>query len=248
VQIATWNVNGVRARWKELVAWLERDRPELVCLQELKAGAAQIPEPLTGLPAYHSLWHGGAGGYSGVSLHLRRDAALAPPRFFQPPFDVENRIACADLGELTVASVYVPNGGRDYPAKLAFLRALGAWAATVGGPLLVCGDLNVTRTDRDVHPTAVKAGAIGQRDDERALFEELLSSAGLVDLGRALAPDDDRLYTWWPPWRDLRRKNRGWRIDYVLASEPLAARVDRCQVLRDLGTSDHAPVIARIAG
>lgn len=247
MQIATWNVNGVRARWNELVDWLRRDRPEVVCLQELKASPAQIPEPLTGLPEYRSHWHGGAGGYSGVSLHIRRDAGLPPPRFYSPAFDVENRIACAELGGLTVASVYVPNGGKDYPAKLVFLRGLAAWAGSIAGELVVCGDLNVARSDRDVHPTQLESGALGQRDEERTLLEAVLAVGGLVDLGRTLAPGDDRLYTWWPPWRQLKQKNRGWRIDYVLASAPLADRAASCRVMRELGTSDHAPVVARLA-
>jgi exodeoxyribonuclease-3 len=112
-----------------------------------------------------------------------------------------------------------------------------------GGQLVLCGDLNVARTDKDVHPKELKPGAIGQRPDEREVFERMLS-AGVVDLARALDPDNDQLFTWWAPWRNLRQRNIGWRIDYILASEPLAGRATRCAVLADVGTSDHAPVVA----
>ena len=110
-----------------------------------------------------------------------------------------------------------------------------------GGRLVLCGDLNVARTDKDVTIKERNATVIGQRPDERALFERMLSH-GLVDVGRALDPDNETLFTWWPPWREMRQKNRGWRIDYVLASE--ACRATECKVLAEVGTSDHAPVVA----
>jgi exodeoxyribonuclease-3 len=112
-----------------------------------------------------------------------------------------------------------------------------------GGELLLCGDLNVARADIDVHPKERKEGAIGQRADERLLFERILSS-GMVDLGRKFDPDNEGLFTWWAPWRNLRQRNIGWRIDYLLASEGLAARAAECAVRADVGTSDHAPVVA----
>ena len=84
------------------------------------------------------------------------------------------------------------------------------------------------------------------REDERELFEELLGGR-LVDVGRAFAPDDPGLFTWWPPWRNMRQRNIGWRIDYILASKTLAARATSCVVLADIGTSDHAPVLMTVA-
>jgi exodeoxyribonuclease-3 len=244
MRIATWNVNGVRARWDELTGWLASDGPDIVCLQEIKATALQIPEPLTGLPDYQSYWHGAPGGYSGVSLHVRRSSGLPVPRFFVPELDFETRIVCAELGALTVASIYVPNGHKDHAAKLRFLADLTELARGLADPAVLCGDLNVTREDRDVHRSQRKPGAIGQRPDERAALAALLDT-GYVDLLRAGAPDDDALFTWWPPWRDQRQRNRGWRIDYLLATSELARRAVDCRVLAELGSSDHAPVVAR---
>jgi exodeoxyribonuclease-3 len=106
--------------------------------------------------------------------------------------------------------------------------------------------MNVARTDRDVHPKERKPNAIGQLPEERALIERILSR-GLVDVGRTLDPDNDGLFTWWAPWRNLRQRNIGWRLDYVFASEALAARATSCEVLAQFGTSDHAPVVATFA-
>jgi len=112
-----------------------------------------------------------------------------------------------------------------------------------GRELVLCGDINIARSDMDVHPRERKPGIIGQSPEERELFEALLA-AGLADVGRALDPDNPGLFTWWPPWRDMRRRNIGWRLDYVLASVALAARVKSCPVQHEVGTSDHAPVVA----
>ena len=247
MKIATWNVNGIRAREAQLCEWLARDVPDVLCLQEIKASPAQVPDACK-LADYDAVWHG-AGGYSGVSLHVRRGAFGAAPAFGHPEFDMETRIVQATFGNLTVASVYVPNGGKDYAAKLEFLRRLGDWSRGLhesGGELILCGDINVARTDIDVHPKERKAGIIGQRPEERQLFEALLGGHS-VDVGRELHPADERMFTWWAPWRNMRQRNIGWRIDYIIASRTIAARASDCSVLADIGTSDHAPVVMTFA-
>ncbi|MGH9457646.1 MAG: exodeoxyribonuclease III [Thermoanaerobaculia bacterium] len=245
MKIATWNVNGIRARQTQFADFVAEHRPDVVCLQEIKAKPDQIPESC-GLPDYACYWHG-AGGYSGVGLHVRTDAfSGVSATFSHPPFDLETRVVQAEIGDLVVASVYVPNGGKDFPAKIAFMKALEEYVAGVhesGKQLVLCGDLNVARTERDVHPKERKPNAIGQLPEERELLERIIAT-GLVDVGRALDPDNDELFTWWAPWRNLRQRNIGWRLDYVLASEPLARRAASCRVYREFGTSDHGPVIA----
>ena len=245
MKIGTWNVNGIRAREAQVQAWIERDRPDVVCLQEIKASAAQVPAMLCEMEGYWCYWHGEK-GYSGVGLHIRKETFPERPEFRHPEFDYENRIVTARMGDLTVASIYVPNGGKDFPAKIRFLEAMERYAADAkasGGRLVLCGDLNIARTDRDVHPKERKATAIGQLPEERALLERIIGQ-GLVDLGRVVDPNNEGLFTWWAPWRNLRQRNIGWRLDYVLANEPMASRVVSCPVLADYGTSDHAPVIA----
>jgi exodeoxyribonuclease III len=245
LKIATWNVNGIRAREAQLLEWVQRERPDVVCLQELKSTVAQVPPSLCELEGYRCYWHG-ARAYSGVGLHIRRDTFPEEPCFLHPTFDYETRIVTARVGDLNLVSVYVPNGGKDFPAKMQFLREMERYVTeihTSGGRLVLCGDINITRTERDVHPKERNPALVGQRPEEREMLERILSQ-GLVDVGRALDPDNENLFTWWAPWRNMRQRNIGWRLDYVLASESLASKATQCAVYREVGTSDHAPVVA----
>jgi exodeoxyribonuclease-3 len=201
------------------------------------------------MEGYWCYWHG-AKGYSGVGLHVSQAIAPERPAFSHPDFDYEARIVAVELraerGPLTVASVYVPNGGKDFAAKMRFLDAMDTYASSFQASdrtLVLCGDLNVARTDKDVHPKERKPRAIGQLPEERSLLERIIGR-GLVDVARALDPENEGLFTWWAPWRNLRARNIGWRLDYVLASERLALQALGCTVQKDVGTSDHAPVIA----
>jgi len=223
---------------------MDAERPDVVCLQEIKASMDQLPVWLCDMEGYWCYWHG-TKGYSGVGLHVSKAFSPERPDFEHPPFDYENRIVLVRLAQVTVASVYVPNGGKDFPAKMRFLAALEQFAADrrAGGTLVVCGDLNVARTDMDVHPKERKPRAIGQLPEEREQLERIIGH-GLVDVGRALEPDNDAMFTWWAPWRNIRQRNIGWRVDYVLASESLYGRVRSCVIRREVGTSDHAPVVA----
>ncbi|MEZ5288114.1 MAG: exodeoxyribonuclease III [Vicinamibacterales bacterium] len=248
MKIATWNVNGIRARQADLLAWLAAERPDVVCLQEIKAAIDQLPFDLRDVDGYWSGWHG-ARGYSGVGLLVSKALAPGAPMLEHPMFDFEQRIAVTTVPDgdrtVTVASVYVPNGGKDFEAKLRFLDALAGWAeeaARERRPLVICGDLNVARHERDVHPRERKPNQIGTRPEERALLERLIS-CDLVDVGRALDPDNDALFTWWAPWRNMKQRNIGWRIDYVLATGGLASRATGAVVQREVGTSDHGPVV-----
>ncbi len=245
MKIATWNVNGIRARETQFAEWLEAERPDVICLQEIKASPDKVPESICSLEGYSCYWHGGE------RLFRRRTASsersIRCGSFFDhPAFDMENRIVTATMGDLVIASVYVPNGGKDFTAKMQFFSELDSFAATLqseGRRLVICGDLNIAREERDVHPKERKLNTIGQLPEERELFARLLSR-GLVDLGRYFAPDNDDLFTWWAPWRNLRQRNIGWRIDYVLVSESLARTAIGCTVQPQVGTSDHAPVVA----
>jgi exodeoxyribonuclease III len=243
LKVSTWNVNGIRARLDQVQDWITRESPHVLCLQEIKASPDQIPMFLCEMEGYWCYWHG-AKGYSGVGLHVSKEIAPDRPDFAHPAFDYENRIVTVDVRGVTVASVYVPNGGKDFPAKMQFLAALEEFAAerrASGSALIICGDLNVARSDMDVHPKERKPRAIGQLPEERAQLERIIGH-GLVDVGRALEPANDQMFTWWAPWRDMRKRNIGWRLDYVLASEALFANVRSSTVQREFGTSDHAPV------
>ncbi len=245
MKIATWNVNGIRARQSQMQEWVEREQPDVICLQEIKAVSDQVPAALCEMEGYWCYWHG-TKGYSGVGLHIKKTFSPERPAFEHPAFDYESRIVTVNVQGVTFASIYAPNGGKDFPAKMRFLEALRQFAADLqagGHAAVLCGDLNIARADIDVHPKERKPRAIGQLPEERALLERIIAN-GLVDTGRALEPDNDQMFTWWAPWRNMRERNIGWRLDYVLASAAVFDRVTSCVVQREFGTSDHGPVIA----
>ncbi len=257
LKIATWNVNGIRARQEQVQQFLDREQPDVLCLQEIKASLDQLPLWLCDIEGYWCYWHGGK-GYSGVGLHVRKASFPDKPEFHHPDFDFEHRIVTARLSRpsggpdgsvrqpITVASIYVPNGGKDFPAKMNFLEAMDAFAAehqAAGSTLVMCGDFNVARTEMDVHPKERKPKAIGQLPEERAIIERILGR-DLADVHRQVEPDNADLFTWWAPWRQMKERNIGWRLDYVFATRSLAERVVSCVVQREVGTSDHGPVVA----
>ena len=245
IKVGTWNVNGLRARQAQLQDWIEREQPGVICLQEIKATPDQIPVWLCEIEGYWCYWHG-TKGYSGVALHVSKALAPDRPPVAHPAFDYESRIVTAEVNGITFASIYVPNGGKDYPAKLRFLESLRQFTADLhaaGTRAVLCGDINIARTEMDVHPKERKPRAIGQLPEERALLERIIAN-GLVDTGRALEPENDQMFTWWAPWRQMRERNIGWRLDYVLASQAIFDTVQSCVVQREFGTSDHGPVIA----
>ena len=201
------------------------------------------------MDGYWCCWHGGK-GYSGVGLHVRKATFPERPDFSHPPFDFETRVVVATLPGLVVASLYVPNGGKDFPAKMRFLEALDDYARAAqasGREIVLCGDLNVTRTDRDVHPEGTQAehDRPASRGAGAAGADHLARPGGprararprqrrAVHLVAALAqhaPAEHRLAPRLRP-REPRRSRPGPR---------------RCPAYREVGTSDHGPVVAEFA-
>lgn len=249
MKITTWNVNGVRARESQISDWLRLEKPDVLCLQEIKASPHQVPVSIAEPQGYWAHWHG-QGGYSGVSLLISKTLSSVQPVFSSPSFDEECRVLVATLGDLEVASIYVPNGGKDFPAKLRFLEAMQAYVAerhAAGVRLVLCGDFNVARTERDVHEKLRDPRLAGQTPGERALLEAIFAH-GLTDLGRHFAPENDALFTWWAPWRQYRERNIGWRLDFVTTSPSITKKALGCTALREFGTSDHGPVTAVFEG
>lgn len=249
MKLTTWNVNGVRAREAQVHEWLRRERPDVLCLQEIKAPPEKVPASICAPEGYWADWHG-SGGYSGVALLISKALCPVRPRVLHPPFDLECRISVAVLGDVELASIYVPNGGKDFEAKLRFLEAMEGWSRArqaAGRQLVLCGDFNVAHTPRDVHEKLRNPEQVGQTPGERRLVDQLLAT-GLCDLGRKFSPDDDAYFTWWAPWRQSRERNIGWRLDWVLTTPALTARARECRVVREFGTSDHGPVTAVFDG
>ncbi len=247
MKIATWNVNGIRAREAQLCEWMERDRPDVVCLQEIKARPDQVPDTCK-LADYHAFWHG-AGGYSGVSLHLRREL-LRRPAVRAP--DIRHGDAHrAGVARQPRACVGVRaqrrqglRGEARLPARACRLDA-GSMRPT--GATSSCAATSTSpAADIDVHPKERKPGVIGQREEERALFDAHARRRAGRRRPRARS-------------RQPRACSRGGRRGATCASATsaggsttsshrsrIAERATECRVLADIGTSDHAPVMMTV--
>jgi exodeoxyribonuclease III len=260
VLLATWNVNGIRARSQRLAEWLAERQPDVVCLQELKIAEADFPHLELRASGYHAVL-AGQPSWNGVAV-IAKERPEEVARELPGAAAAGARFVVARVHGIDVASVYIPNGKTlthaDYKLKLAWLESLAQYVEerSKGGsdvPLLVGGDFNVCPTDLDSYGGARFEGHIFHTDAERALVERL-RGAGLVDLYRAKYPDSVG-FSWWDYRAGSFHKNEGMRLDMLFATASLAARLKDVYVDRDYRKkgksgaipSDHAPVIAELA-
>jgi exodeoxyribonuclease III len=254
VKLATWNINSIRARNDRLFAWLERERPDVLCLQETKTEDAGFPTDALRAAGYHVATFGQR-SYNGVAIASTQPLDDVARAFGDGQDDEDARTIAATTHGLRVVCVYVPNGQEltsdRYPYKLAWLGRLRAYldrTATRDTPLVVCGDMNVTPDDRDVWSPEKWAGQIHCSPPERAALAEV-AAFGLVDLFRA-KNGDAKQYSWWDYRGVSFFKDQGLRIDVIFGTAPVAARCSACTIDRSArkgqDASDHAPVIATI--
>jgi exodeoxyribonuclease-3 len=253
MKLATWNVNSVKVRLPQLLAWLAAAQPDVLCLQELKTEAAAFP--LAALEdAGYACAVNGQKTYNGVAILAR--TALADVTTDIPGFaDEQRRVIAATAQDLRVVCVYCPNGqavdSEKYVYKLRWFAALRDYlqAELASHPrLAVAGDFNVAPEDRDVHDPKAWEGQVLVSEPERAAWRALLE-LGLKDSFR-LFQQPDRIFTWWDYRMMAFRRNAGLRIDHILLSAELAGRciaagVDKAP--RKLERpSDHAPALAEL--
>lgn len=256
MKIITWNINSIRARLPRLLALLERHRPDVLCLQEIKATEDQFPYAALEDAGYHAaVW--GQKTYNGVALLAREPLQGVSRGFLGNPAADQARVLAADVMGLRIINLYVINGqevGSDaYALKLAWLDALAAWleqAHDPEQPLLLAGDFNIIPEDRDAHDPERWRGQVLFSDAELQRLKRLLSW-GLLDLQRVLS-DGGEIYSWWDYRFGAFHKGWGLRIDLLLGTRAVARRcqlveVDREERKKSSGEgnpSDHAPVIA----
>lgn len=252
MKLATWNVNSVRAREGRVLAWLARERPDVLCLQETKVEDEGFPVESFRNAGYEVALFGQR-SYNGVAIASTRPLADVARAFGDGEDDGDARVLAATTHGLRVVCVYVPNGqdltSDRYPYKLAWLRRLRAYlerAAAPSAPLVLCGDMNVTLDDRDVSQPDKWRGQIHCSPAEREAMAHVLAF-GLTDVFR-LHHGDAKQYSWWDYRGVAFFKDQGLRIDHVFATAPAAARCTACRIDRDArkgqDASDHAPVIA----
>jgi exodeoxyribonuclease III len=252
--IGTWNVNSIRMRLDRLLRWLERRKPDIVCLQEIKVTNEDFPVGPLNEIGYQCLVHGQK-TYNGVAILTRSPACNVVHSFPEDP-DTQSRLLACRIGDIHIVNIYAPNGSEvgseKYTYKLdwyARLRSFLDSLATPQDPVLVCGDFNVAPEDLDVWDPKVWRDQILFSEPEKAAFRKLMEW-GLKDALR-LHHAEEGIYTWW----DYRGGafHRGWgvRIDHFLLSPPLAQRCSAIEVDRNERKgekpSDHAPVLASFA-
>ncbi len=250
MKIVSWNINSLRKRQDRLFAWLEAIKPDIVCLQETKCPDDQFPALALQAVGYHSAYHGEK-SYNGVAI-----LALTEPRDVRPSLcdevvDPQARVIAATISDVRVFSIYAPNGqaigSPAYQYKLHWYRRLrDCIAKEKSADVLVCGDFNVAPEDADVYDPNLWRGAIMCSEGERAAFRDLCK-VGLRDTLR-IHHKEDELFSWWDYQMRAFEKNRGLRIDAVLASEKLAEKCIASGIDREMRKgnepSDHAPVWA----
>lgn len=253
-RLATWNVNSVRARFDHLARWLDAAGPDLLALQETKVRDEDFPGAALAELGYRAAVSGQK-SYNGVAVLSRAPLEVLATDI--PGFeDPQRRVLAVETDGFVLLDLYVPNGsevGSDkYAYKLAWLDALHDWLASLLGRherVAVVGDFNIAPADADVYDPEKWRGRVLCSAPERERLQRLLG-LGLVDVFRRFEQPADT-YSWWDYRQGAFRRNRGLRIDLVLASEPLADSAERCTIDRDPRgwekPSDHAPVLADLA-
>jgi exodeoxyribonuclease-3 len=247
--LATYNVNSINSRLDALLHYLEERKPDVVCLQELKAPQEKFPEQAIRDAGYHALWHGQK-SWNGVAIVTREPAQEVQRGLPGDPTDEQSRYIEAVYQGVLIACLYLPNGnpapGPKFDYKLAWMERLitrGAELVESGVPAVLMGDFNVIPTERDVYKPERWTEDALFRPETRAAFERLLAQ-GWLDSLRHLHPDET-IYTFWDYFRNAFGRDAGLRIDHLLLSPRLqpalkAAGVDKFMRGRDK-PSDHTP-------
>jgi len=247
--LCTLNVNGLRAAAKRGFGdWLARKRPDVLCLQEVRARPEQVSDELRSPAGYSTKWlWAEKRGYSGVALYSREAADAYLPGCGIDWADREGRVLRGDFGDEVIVSTYVPSGSSSeerQALKFSFLDAFPRFTKKLlklDRPVALCGDVNIAHTELDIHAPKRNEKNSGFLPEERAWLTKLLRQ-GWVDVLRAQHPDEPGLYSWWSNRGQARAKDLGWRIDYVLMNPAFAERVTRAWIDKEAGLSDHAPV------
>lgn len=250
MRIITVNLNGIRsAASKGFYEWLACQNADVICLQELKAQAADMTEQMMNPAGYYGYFHyAQKKGYSGVGIYCREKPQQVIVGLGVDEFDAEGRYLCADFADFSVVSLYLPSGSsgderqqvkfKFMEAFLPHLRELHAGNSEV----VVCGDWNIAHKEIDLKNWRGNKKNSGFLPEERAWLTELFDEVGFVDVFRAVHPELEA-YTWWSNRGQAWAKNVGWRIDYQIATPGLAQRAQSASIYKEQRFSDHAPLI-----
>jgi exodeoxyribonuclease-3 len=249
LRVITLNVNGIRSAAKKgLFRWLAAQRPDVVCLQEIKCQEADLDARLHGLKAFESC-HAFAQkkGYSGVALYSRVTPDEVKRGFASREFDAEGRYVEARFGRLWVISVYMPSGSAGPHRQASKLRFLKRFLRHLEAlrerkqEIILCGDWNIAHREIDLTNWRSNQKNPGFTPEERAWLTRVFDELGFVDVFRRLNPQPGQ-YTWWSNRGQAWAKNVGWRIDYQIATPGVAKTAVKESIYKAKRFSDHAPL------
>ena len=249
ITLLSWNVNGVRAAHRKgLVGWLQKAKPDVLCLQETKAQPEQLPAELSAIDGYHAEWHWGEKkGYSGVATLGRLKPVRVDRGFSLKEFDNEGRVLTTVYEDFVLFNIYFPNG-KSRPERLkfkmdfyeAFLGVIADYRRRGEDKIVICGDVNTAHKDIDLARPKENRKISGFLPEECAWMDRLISE-GFVDTFREFEKGPGH-YSWWDQQSRARERNVGWRIDYFFISENLRPRLKRAFIMPEVEGSDHCPV------
>ena len=249
MRIISINANGVRAATRKgLLRWLVRQEADVLCVQELRAHAADLEAREFHARGFHRyISCADRAGYSGVAIYSRHAPATIVCGFGDPEFDAEGRYIEAVFANVAIASVYFPSGSSGparQEAKLRFLASFEAHMQELLGrsvPYILCGDVNIAHKPIDLKNWRANQKYPGFTPEERAWMDHVHDEVGYVDAFRVVNQEPEQ-YTWWSNRGRAWAKNVGWRIDYQLVTPSLKSRVQRASIYKRRRFSDHAPL------
>ncbi len=257
MRLVTYNLNGIRARLPRLIEYLDREKPDVVCLQELKCADDALPITDIEAAGYRAAWHGQK-GFNGVAILSRgTEPALRQIGLPGDPDDSHSRYIEAEVDGLIIASIYLPNGNpigtEKFEYKLKWMARLEAHAAgllAAERPTVLAGDYNVIPEDRDTFSRRAMAKDALFQPESQAAFRTIVNQ-GWTDALRALHPDEPKLFTFWDYQAGAWQRDAGFRIDHLLCSPQAADRLRGAEVHKwaraEERASDHAPVCIELA-
>lgn len=249
MRLISWNVNGLRAVEKKgFHDFIDQEQPDILCLQEIKAFAGQLPPTLREKPGYELYINSAERpGYSGTAVYTRRSPLSVTNGFGDPVFDREGRTQILDFGTFVLYNIYYPNGtanGDRLQYKLNFYEVFHAHAQAQiarGRAVVVCGDFNTAHQEIDLARPKENAAVSGFLPEERAFLDRLVAS-GFIDTFRLFETGSGH-YSWWDLKSRARDRNIGWRLDYFFVSEQLKGQVEQAYLLPGQMGSDHCPAV-----